>query len=137
MEKIGFFSEQLAHGMARQGVTAKALADTLGCSYEHVRKMQLGKDFPSLTILRQLCEVFGWSERKLRRFVLIDRMRKQFGNCFWIVLGRNPQFETLYILWVFLTSEEKDYFIGCLRLLVAHKQLVKNGGCKVEYDLSH
>ena len=128
MEKIGFFSEQLAHGMARQGVAPKALADTLGCSYEHVRKMQLGKVFPSLTILRRLCELFGWSERRLLRFVLRDRMRKQFGNCFWIVLGKNPQFETLYILWEFLTDNEKEYFTACLRMLVARKQAAQTGG---------
>lgn len=128
MEKIGFFSEQLTHGMARQGVTAKALAETLGCSYEHVRKMQLGKDFPSLTIVRRLCEVFGWSERRLLRFVLMDRMRKQFRNCFWIVLGKNPQHEALYILWEFLTDNEKDYFTACLRMLIARKQAAQTGG---------
>lgn len=128
MEKIGFFSEQLADGMARQRVTAKALADTLGCSYEHIRKLLVGDVLPSSHLLLQLCAIFGWSEKKLRRFVMIDRVRKQFGDSFWRVLGRNPKYEALYILWEFLTDYEKDYFTACLRMLIARKQAAQTGG---------
>jgi transcriptional regulator with XRE-family HTH domain len=122
MKNLGFFSEQLAQGMARQGLTEKVLASELGCSYAHVRKMSCGEVLPSLPLLQRLCALLDFPERKLSRFVLIDRMRNHFGDSFWIAVGRDPKFESLYILWEFLTTEEKDYFTGCARLLVARKE---------------
>jgi transcriptional regulator with XRE-family HTH domain len=125
MEKFGFFSEKLADGMARRGLTEKALARELGCCYAHVLNMASGESLPSVHLLQRMCVVLKWREKKLRRFVLMDRMRKEFGDTFWILSGKNPKFESLYILWEFLTTQEKDYFAGCLRLLVARKQASK------------
>lgn len=128
MEKLGFFSEHLAHSMARKGMTGNALATRLGCCYEHVRKMTKGDVLPSPVLLQRLCGVFRWSQTRMRRFVMIDRARKAFGDNFWIVLGKNPRLEPVYILWEFLTEEEKDYFMDCLRQLVARKQAAQARG---------
>lgn len=100
----------------------KALAQQLGCSYANIRRKLDGESLPSRRLMRRLCATFGWNEKKLRGFVMMDQARKKFKGSFWIVLGKNPQYEFLYILWEFLTTEEKDYFTGCARLLVARKE---------------
>jgi len=122
MEDFGFFSEQLAISMATKRITAKALAPKVGCSYEHVRRMQLGKGLPSLPLLRRLCGVFGWSERKLHKFVILDRARREFGKNFWEVQGMDSRGDGVYILWVFLTNEEREYWIEWLRFVAARHQ---------------
>jgi hypothetical protein len=128
MENLGFFSEQLAHSMVREKLTAKALAQTVECSYEFVRKMLNGKSLPSLRLLRRLCTTFEWRERDLRRFVMMDEARGRFGDSFWIVLGKDPKLEPFYILWEFLTPKEKNYFSDYLRFLVERKHRKQDGG---------
>jgi len=122
MENLGFFSEQLADSMARHNLTAKALAPRVKCSYENIRRMLDGQSLPSLRLLRRLCKTFGWTEKKLRRFVMMDQARRKFGDTLWIMQGRNPRWEPLYILWEFLTPEERDFFADYLRFLLDRKQ---------------
>ena len=114
--------------MACEGIQGEALAKRLGCCYEQVRKMTRGEVLPSPALLRKLCTVFGWSVRKLSRFVMMDHARKSFGDSFWRVLGRNPKCEVIYILWQFLSEAEKDYFTACLKQLVAQKQASQRKG---------
>ncbi len=121
MEKFGFFSEQLADGMSRQRFTAKGLAKRLGCSYEHVRRLSRSEALPSLQLLRQLCHVFQWNEEELSRLLDGDRGWKRFGDSYWLVLGKNPKCAPLYIMWSYLSDDERDYFLECLRYFVARK----------------
>lgn len=122
MGKLGFFSEQLADSMARQSLTAKTLALKLGCSYENIRRKLDGHSLPSPRLLRRLCAIFGWNEKKLCGFVMMDQARNTFKGSFWLALGRNPKCEPVYILWQFLSEEERDYFVACLRILATRKQ---------------
>jgi len=122
MEQFGFFSEQLAISMAQEGITSKALAARVGCSYEHVRRMLLGTGLPSLPLLRRLCGVLGWSERKVHKFVVLDRERREFGDAFWRVQGMDPRGDGVYILWAFLTKEERQYFTEWFRFIAARRQ---------------
>lgn len=108
--------------MARHNLTAKALAPRVKCSYENIRRMLDGQSLPSLRLLRRLCKTFGWTEKKLRRFVMMDQARRKFGDTLWIMQGRNPRWEPLYILWEFLTPEERDFFADYLRFLLDRKQ---------------
>ena len=71
----------------------------------------------------RLCAEFGWSEREVCRFVMIDQGRKRFGDTFWIVLGKTPQLEPLYILWEYLTPEEREFF--CRTITIDRKSPTK------------
>ena len=121
-ERLGFFSEHLVGSMARQGVSAKALAIELGCSYEFVRKMVKSESLPSFGRVKRLCSIFRWNAKETRTLIAMDRGRRKFGRQFWIASGRNPDYEPIYILWYFLSEKERDYFSGWLRYLVAWKQ---------------
>ena len=122
MRRLSFFSEQLAQGMSLQRMSAKTLAKQAGCSYEHVRKMAISEVLPSATLLRKVCEIFHWNEKRVSRFVRWDRARKKFGKNFWVWLGLNPECEDFYILWEFLTKQEQQLTLDVLRFYVARKQ---------------
>jgi transcriptional regulator with XRE-family HTH domain len=123
MLKLGFFSELLIDSMARQGITAKVLAERAGCSYEHVRKLTRSEVLPSPILLRNLRDIFGWGGKRVTRFVRWDQGRKKFGDSFWVLSGRNPKYEEFYIIWAFLTREEKQLTEDYLRFLIARKQM--------------
>jgi len=122
MTKLGFFSEQLAQGMALQRMSSKTLAKQAGCSYEHVRKMTMSEVLPSPALLRKLCEIFHWNEKRVFRFVRQDQARKKFRKNFWVWLGLNPKYEDFYILWAFLTKEERQLTLDFLRFYLARRQ---------------
>jgi hypothetical protein len=87
----------------------------LGCSYEYVRKMIRGESLPSPSLLNKLCSIFHWKTKKIERLVHLDKCRRQYGPIFWTVLGKNPRYEPLYILWPDLTPGEKQRVIHLLR----------------------
>ena len=122
MTRLDFFSEQLAQSMALQRASSKTLADQAGCSYEHVRKMTTSEVLPSPRLLRKMCEIFHWNEKRVSRFVRQDQARKKFGKNFWVWLGLNPKYEDFYILWAFLTKKEQQLTLDFLRFYVARKQ---------------
>ena len=121
-ERLGFFSQQLIQSMQRDGLTPKAIAIDLGCSYEFVRRMIRAECLPSSVYLTRMCLLFRWNVDEIRKLIAIDKARKKFGRHFWIALGKNPKYEPLYILWPHLTPEEQDYFAGWLQYLVARKR---------------
>jgi hypothetical protein len=121
-EQLGFFSEHLVQSMTRQGISAKALAIELECSYEFVRRMIKTECLPSPLLLKRMCALFRWNRKETRKLILIDKARKKFGRNYWIWLGKNPDHERFYILWHFLSPAEQQYFSEWLRYLVARKQ---------------
>ena len=131
MKTLGFFSEQLADSMAQKNLTAKTLAPKVKCSYENVRGMLVGKSLPGPRLLRHLCATFGWSENRLRGFVMMDQARKKCGDSFWIMMNKNPQWEPFYILWEFLTPEERGFFADYLRFVLDRKQRTQHPSPKL------
>jgi transcriptional regulator with XRE-family HTH domain len=121
MERLGFFSEKLMDGMAQSGWSQKTTAVRLGCSYEYVRKMVRGDSLPAPTLLKRLCSLFRWDATKIEKLVLLDRCRKQYGPTFWTVLGKNPRYEPLYILWPYLTPAEQQMVVHLMRTWIAQK----------------
>jgi hypothetical protein len=132
MKRLGFFSEYLAIGMSGERLTSKELARKLECSYEYVRAFVQGRSLPSARLQSRLCKVFGWSETKLRKLVMLDQMRRRLGHIFWEEVGVKPEsrFQEFYVLWEFLDDEGKDFFEVFLRALVARKPMAHLGGAQ-------
>lgn len=121
MEKLGFFSERLLDSMSKSRLSQKTTAVRLGCSYEYVRKMIRGESLPAPTLLKRLCSLFRWDATKIEKLVLLDRCRRQYGPTFWIVLGKNPRYEPLYILWPYLTTTEQQMVVHLMRSCILEK----------------
>ncbi len=121
MERLGFFSEKLTDSLAKSGLSQKMTAVRLGCSYEYVRKMIRGESLPSPILLKRLCSVFQWDRKKIEKLVLLDRCRRRYGPTFWTVLGKNPHYEPLYILWPYLTRGEQQMVVQLMRACLPQK----------------
>jgi transcriptional regulator with XRE-family HTH domain len=118
MERLGFFSEKLKDSMVRFNLSQQSTAARLGCSYEHVRKMVRGECLPSQELLRKLCSIFECEITAIEKLYRLDDARRRFGPTFWTVLGKDPRAEPFYILWPYLSREERNIMIismsGCI-----------------------
>lgn len=121
MNGPGFFSEMLLDGMARQGISAKRVATLAGCSYEHIRKLSRREVLPSPLLLARMCEIFHWNAKRALEFVRLDQARKKFGKHFWVCLGLDPEYEEVYVLWVFLKQDERQMALDLARFYVARR----------------
>ena len=118
LERLGFFSEKLKDSMVRFNLSQQSTAARLGCSYEHVRKMVRGECWPSQELLRKLCSIFEWEIKAIEKLRRLDDARRRFGPTFWTVLGKDPRAEPFYILWPYLSREERNIMVismsGCI-----------------------
>jgi len=122
---FGFFSMYLCEEMARQGVTAKSLATKVGCSYEHIRKITGAEVLGSPSLIKKLCEALRLSEKHAQKLVRLDQARRLGGKHFWEFLGKDPRGEPLYIMWPYLTDQQKDLLVVTVKYLAAKKQEAK------------
>jgi len=124
---LGFFSQRLLHSMAGLKLSSKKLAPRLGCSYEYVRRMTRSESLPSPRLLTKMCSVFHWKAREIEKLVRLDDCRRKFGPRFWTVQGINPRMEVVYILFPYLTPDQRQMFVNTLRAY-----LVARDGCRQE-----
>jgi hypothetical protein len=50
--------------------------------------------------------------------VALDYCRAKYGVAFWESLGRNPANDEFYVLWYFLTEEERQSFLAQVQAIV-------------------
>jgi hypothetical protein len=70
-----------------------------------------GESLLAATLLKRLCSLFRWEATKIENLVLLDRRRRQYGPTFCAVLGKNPRYEPLYMLWPYLIPAEPHMVI--------------------------
>ncbi len=109
--RTGFFSLKLTLAMAERGISGSKLAQTVECSYEHIRKILRCEAFPSTGMLHQLCRVLRMNHAELRRLAVLDQCRAKYGPSFWTLLGLKPENDEFYVLYYFLTDEQRQNFM--------------------------
>jgi Helix-turn-helix len=121
LEHLGFFSERLLHSMAALKLSPKKLAALIGCSYEYVRRMTRSESLPSPFLMKRMCSVFQWREKKIERLIRLDHCRRKYGRHFWNVLGIHPRMKVVYILFPYLTPQQRQIFVDIARAQVANR----------------
>lgn len=116
--------------MNELGLSAREVAERVGGTYEHIRKLRLGYCLPSDFLLKKLCNVLELDGREMRTRVEKDRMIFRFGDAAWEAAGINPRAGPIYILFPLLSPSEREYFTTVLRALAdSHRQKAgKNDG---------
>jgi hypothetical protein len=109
-ERMGFFNMRLVQRMNEVGVSAVQLAHDVHLSYEHVRKLVMGRCLPSDAALERLCARLNVSKRDMKRRVARDRMIFKFGDAAWAYWGINPKAAPVHIFFPLLTNEEQEIF---------------------------
>ena len=102
-----FLAVLVERHMRQRALSVNALAGRLGCTYEQVRKIRRGQALPSEPMLRLLCRVLGMDLKRAKKMVVADKLLNKFGRTVWQVAGKNPDYEPFYVLWPFLTRQER------------------------------
>jgi transcriptional regulator with XRE-family HTH domain len=117
-ERLGFFSARLEQRMSEVELSAQELARRVGVSYEHVRKLIIGRCLPSDSTLEKLCVALELDKKEMSRRVLKDKMIFRCGDAIWIAWGRNPKWAPFYILVPLLSPKQWSFVLTCVRGVV-------------------
>ncbi len=124
--RLGFFGVHLANRMEEQGLTINQLAGAVNCTYEHIRKMVACDALPSDVVLKDICAALKLNLARAKRLVVTDRMRKRYGATIWLLAGKDPSMEPIYILAPYLTERQLHDFI--VQMCAVARQNRKKGG---------
>ena len=96
----------------------KELADVVGCSYEHARKMLRGITLPSKFLLQAIARVFDVDESELEAVVRATRFQKEYGTD---APGSvfNPEVLPFATAWPVLTDIQKSQLLSQLKKFVS------------------
>ena len=116
-ERLGFFNTRLEQRMNEAGVSARELATKAGSTYEHIRKLIMGRCLPSDSMLERLCASLELNIKEMSRRVVKDKMIFRFGDAAWQASGIDPRAAPCYILLPLLSRNEREAFLVQLRAL--------------------
>jgi|HubBroStandDraft_5_1064220.scaffolds.fasta_scaffold42571_1 hypothetical protein len=116
-ERLGFFNARLEQRMNEAGVSARELATKASSTYEHIRKLIMGRCLPSDSMLERLCAALQLNKKEMSRRVLKDKMIFRFGDAAWQASGIDARAAPCYILLPLMSRSERESFIVQLRAL--------------------
>jgi transcriptional regulator with XRE-family HTH domain len=108
IERLGFFNARFVQRMNEVGLTATQVAGKVHLTYEHIRKLMMGRSLPSHSALARLCFALGLNQRDMRQRVARDRMIFKFGDAAWSYWGVHPRAGQLHILFPLLDPKEQE-----------------------------
>jgi hypothetical protein len=110
-ERVGFFGLRLELAASKAGLTPKQIAQKVGCSYEHIRKLFRCRALPSKWMMKDLCRVLRMDMAEAQQLADIDYCRWKYGPAFWTSQGRRPESDGFYVLSYFLTPADRTMFL--------------------------
>ena len=123
LHRLGFLNARLVRTMNDRNMSVRELADAVGVTYEHIRKILVGDCLPSDSVLGRLCEALLLSRREMGQRVAKDRLIRRYGDAAWSVCGLDPKFATVYIVVPLLSKEEWRFVRATAKALVEEKKL--------------
>jgi hypothetical protein len=106
------FSIAIADALEAKGKNIKWLADQVGTTYEHIRKLIRGEAFPSRLLLPHIINALGLNKEKVQNMVISDRLRKEFGGIPDALAGKTPRMVKIESVLEKLTDEQFDNLLG-------------------------
>ena len=123
LHRLGLLNARLVRIMNDRNMSVRQLAEALGVTYEHIRKILVGDCLPSDSVLGRLCEALLLSRREMGQRVAKDRLIRRYGDAAWSVWGLDPKFATLYIVVPLLSKEEWRFVRATAKALAEEKKL--------------
>ena len=100
----------------------REVATNADTTYEHVRKLLMGRCLPSDALLGRLCEALALSKKEMNNRVLKDRMVFRYGDSAWRAAGIDARAAPCYILLPLLSRSEREFFIFQIKTLSEAKR---------------
>jgi hypothetical protein len=113
-ERLGFFNARLEQRVIEMELPLPKLARRVGVTYEHIRKLIMGRCLPSDSLLEQLCGTLGISKREMNARVAKDRVIFRFGDAAWSACGLDPKLAPFYIVVPLLSREQWKFLLTCM-----------------------
>lgn len=113
----GGFAQRICEQMEKLELSITSVADQLGISYEHMRKICRGETFPSKFMLSPLGAILQLSEQELENLMVADKIRQKYGRIPTSISGKNPELEPLERIWPRLTESQKEELLVIARAL--------------------
>src|SRR5579883_2380542 len=105
MEAAGRFGQALAAAIDERDLPLKELAQEVGISYEHLRKLVRNDAQPSKPLLKVLCKTLDLSYSEMEQYIARDKMEKKFGKSAYLAFGKDPRIAEFEQLIPHLTEE--------------------------------
>ena len=97
------FTDTIRKGMEAKKVGLRQLADHVGCSSEHVRKLSNSLAFPSPSLRDKIAEVLQIDRKEFEEQVNADRWRFKYKKIPAVAEVQHP----IYALWNRLTADQQ------------------------------
>ena len=115
------FAQTMRQKMEAKNLDIGKLAERLGCSFEHVRKLYNSEAFPSSSLRDKIADVLGIDGTKLEEQVNADRWRSKYKKIPTVAEGQHP----IYAVWNELTQDQQTSVL-CLARCLAKQRKRKN-----------
>lgn len=113
------FSIAIHDALEAKGKSIAWLAEQVGTTYEHIRKLVRGEAFPSKLLLPQIVRVLGLNKHEMNQMMIADRLRKQFGEIPEAITGKTPRMVKLGMVLENLTDEQFQNLLGMAQGMAA------------------
>ena len=117
--------ELISAKMAERGKSIKEMAEAVGITYEHVRRVVRGEAVPSKFVLKALCDALGIPYRDAQRTATADTIRFKYGDFPAEIAGKDPTLDPIERVWAQLTEDQKATLIDMARSFVKRNRAGK------------
>jgi plasmid maintenance system antidote protein VapI len=120
----GRFASYLQAGMHDHGFTnAAQLAEKIGVTREHVRKLLANEAQPSKPLATTIAHIFGYQDATLWAAAQEDRLERKFGHALMAKSqGKNPRIAQFEPYLLALTEEQVPAALAMLKGLTSNQK---------------
>jgi transcriptional regulator with XRE-family HTH domain len=124
-ETLTLTAERILEAMDAKGYSIKDMADKTESTYEHMRKIVRGGNFPSKYMIRVLAETLDIKQSELQRLVVADQIRHKYGKIPAEISGKNPDLEPVERIWPSLTKDQQKSFIAQMQAVAKQNRMAR------------
>lgn len=110
------FSQTMRQKMEAKNLDVGKLAERLGCSFEHVRKLYNSEAFPSRLLRDKIADVLDVDRAEFEKQANADRWRDRYGPT--VAEAQHP----IYAVWNELTQDQQTSLLCMARCLAKQKK---------------
>jgi len=112
-------AQRLRESMEAQDLSLREVADTVGITYEHVRKAVNGEVIPSKLALKAICSALNLPFEELYKLSKRQSVRNKYADVLSELTGKNPELQPIEDIWDDLTPGHKEDLVNLTKTWAA------------------
>jgi len=118
LDEGGRLALQIDSQMVRVDLSIRGLAEKLGQSYEHIRKIRKGEALPSKGLLKAIAAELRLPARDLERMRVRDSIERQYGPLGNVIADKDPVSQPLERIWALLSPQNREVLLSVAQSLL-------------------